>query len=112
MAGLKRIRTGDFSIHSAITLGQLEEIRDKGEIENYLVSVEDVLDVYPKAQVYKKFDKLLYNGNPLLSSQFKMVGEEEKKLKKLRMYDAEGNFIGLYAYIREKKQWKPEKMFL
>lgn len=112
MASLKRIRTGNFTIDSAITLGQLEEIRDRGEVENYLVSVEDVLDIYKKAQVYKKFEKLLYNGNPLLSSQFQVAGEEKKKLKKLRMYDAEGNFIGLYAYIQEKKQWKPEKMFL
>ncbi len=112
MASLKRIRTGNFTIDSAITLGQLEEIRDRGEVENYLVSVEDVLDIYKKAQVYKKFEKLLYNGNPLLSSQFQVTGEEKKKLKKLRMYDAEGNFIGLYAYIQEKKQWKPEKMFL
>lgn len=127
MANLKRIRTGNFSIDSAITLGQLEKIRDKGEVENYLVSVEDVLDIYPKAQVQEKFEKLLYNGNPLLtfqleiSSKPKIQGattkknqEKEKdiKNKKLRIYDTKGNFIGLYAYIEEKKQWKPEKMFL
>lgn len=109
MADLKRIRTGNFSIDSAITLGQLEEIRDRGEIDKYLVSVEDVLNVYEKAQIYKKFEKLLYNGNPLLTSQFKMAGEGREKL---RMYDTKENFIGLYAYVQKKKQWKPEKMFL
>lgn len=109
MADLKRIRTGNFSIDSALTLGQLEEIRDRKEIDKYLVSVEDVLNIYEKAQVYKKFEKLLYNGNPLLTSQFKMAGEGREKL---RMYDTKGNFIGLYAYVQEKKQWKPEKMFL
>lgn len=169
MASLKRIRTGSFSIDSAITLKQLEEIRDKKEIENYLVPVDSVLDNYPKAQVYEKFEKLLYNGNPLFSSQFQIKKEQEceekdqeqnqtqeqkqvqtqeqkqtkdqgskknqkqskekdqgqrqtkdqepsenqdKIRKKLRIYDTKGNFIGLYAYIEEKKQWKPEKMFL
>ncbi len=133
MSSLKRIRTGGFAIDSAITLGQLEEIRDAGEIERYLVPVESVLDVYKKAQVYKKFEKLLYNGNPLLTSQFKIASEknarnleesktkiveeregkeEKEKRDKVRMYDTKGNFIGLYAYVKEKQQWKPEKMFL
>ncbi len=157
MADLKRIRTGGFTIDSAITLTQLEEIRDKGEVANYIVPVESVLSVYKKAQVYKKFEKLLYNGNPLLTSQFKIENAQvnvqantkidvqtnvktdaqenvktdtktgaqkreqqeqqkeqngQEKREKVRMYDTKGNFIGLYAYVREKQQWKPEKMFL
>lgn len=109
MAALTRTRTGNFTIEAAIPLKKLEQLRDDGELTNYITPIEQVLSMYEKAQVYKPFEKLLYNGNPLLQSQFQLAGQQTQKI---RMYDTKGNFIGLYCYVEQKGQWKPEKMFL
>ena len=78
-------------------------------------------------------DKLLQNGNPfpkglgprdgclvqigssLAEHQVSADGNSEMVLPDsgiIRVYDSANQFIGLYAYQPEKKQWKPRKIFL
>jgi tRNA pseudouridine55 synthase len=37
---------------------------------------------------------------------------QEKMQEKVRLYDANGRFIGIYSYLSEGKEFKPIKLFM
>lgn len=109
MEQLVRIQSGRFCLEDALTLGQIERLRDEGCLASRVVPVEEMFDHYPKASTEKEADRLAHNGNAIGESQVRM---EEPREKKYRLYDSQGCFIGIYQYEEEQKRLKPEKMFI
>ncbi len=77
----------------------------------FVHSVDSVFRKYPEAVVKKEHNKLLYNGNRLVSS---ILSEEkpEYRMQPVRIYDEERHFIGIYEYDANRKDYKPIKLFL
>lgn len=111
MQSLLRTRVERFGIEDAITLGELEKLRDDGKIETVLVPVDKVFAECPALHVRADLAKLLENGNAIYPNQ-----TEEKKYyapgKQVRFYRTDGSFAGIYAYDEKEKRYKPVKMFL
>ena len=66
---------------------------------------------YEKAVVQKQFDKLLYNGNrirPEMFADYVPAWEENP----VRVYDADGHFIGIYEFQAGQNDYKPLKVFM
>ncbi len=111
MESLKRTRVGEFGIEEALTLGQLQERKDAGMLEQCIKSVETCFVQYPALHVTKENGKLLDNGNAFYPSQTL----EQKRYPAgewVRVYKEEGSFYGIYAFDGEKHFYKPVKMFL
>ena len=110
MKSLLRTKVGSFSVDKAITLKQLEELRDADKIEDVLFAVDSAFAECPALHVLPKYKKLIDNGNSFYANQT----EENKLYPKdmwVRVY-AEEKFYGVYAYEQENKRYKPVKMFL
>lgn len=122
MESLLRIKVSEFCIEDAWKLSELEILvkectegisPDKWTNKQFpfVRSVDSVFLKYPMAVVTKENNKLLYNGNRLISSMLKEE-TQECRIQPVRIYDEEGHFIGIYEYEENREDYKPVKLFL
>ena len=119
----------------------MEALAKAGQIEDRIVPVDGMFEDCPAyVSESEVLDKLLQNGNPFpkglgprdgclvqigsslaehqVSAVMALKAEQAVGQRVLpdsgiiRVYDSANQFIGLYAYQPEKKQWKPRKIFL
>ncbi|MCC2163551.1 tRNA pseudouridine(55) synthase TruB [Brotaphodocola catenula] len=66
MEHLLRTRVDRFELADSLKLSQIEELRDRGEVENHVIAVDEVFAGLPAyTAVPGDGDKLVHNGNPL-----------------------------------------------
>ena len=138
MEALTRIRSGVFTLETALTLGQIEALRDEGGLESRIVPVDELFSEYPRMEMRPEADRLVHNGNPFRSEAGILRGEEAGAAgtdesaatagtaentgaawdsaaafpaPQVRVYDSEGHFIGIYEYRRERRWYQPLKIF-
>jgi len=111
MESLLRTKVERFLLKDSITLGQLEEIRDAGTLDQHIITIEQMFSDYPAVRAKAEADRLVHNGNPVGPDQV----ESDQRLKPemhVRLYDSSGHFLGIYEYQQERDWLKPQKMFL
>lgn len=111
MAYLKRTQVDRFLVEDAITLSELEQIRDAGGIEEIIIPVEKLFDQYESVFVEEKWKKLVLNGNSVYANQISPVKKWEN-LQRVCVFDGEKHFYGIYEFHKEEKRFRPIKMFL
>ena len=106
MKSLSRTRVGRFYIDDSFTINQIAALNLKGELSSIVAPVNSMFD-YPRIQINKEYDKLLYNGNllPLSAGKALDVGLADK----VRIYNESGEFIGIYSM--DDSGYKPVKIF-
>ncbi len=110
MESLKRTQVGRFTVENSITLSELENIYETGDIDRHLVSIEQMLCDHPAVYTLPSADNLLHNGNPLKSSDIIFNGLPDKD-NLYRMYDSSKDFWGIYGYDEQSGRLKVRKMF-
>lgn len=109
MTKLIRTRAGNYYLKDALTLSQIEEMRDTGMLPEVVTTVESVFSHLKRATVKKDCRRFIDNGNTLLPEQL----HEEclwTESEKIRIYNDAGRFCGIYEY-RAEGRLKPVKMF-
>jgi tRNA pseudouridine55 synthase len=116
MEHLTRTRVDRFSVEDSLTLDQLEQLRDQGELESCILPVEEALQSFRPLRCLPEADSLLHNGNPCFARQLdwsrsgeREAGAEDGQM--FRMYDSNHRFTGVYQYQKDRHWWKPWKMF-
>ena len=113
MKSLVRTRVGHFAIGQARTLGELQALKDAGNLEDALIPTESAFEECARLCVPVEAEKYLRNGNPILASNFASCADEAfAEGQRVRMCTADGTFLGLYEYVGAKKSFEPVKMFL
>lgn len=131
MTSLKRTASGIFTIDSALTLAQIESVRDKGELDSVMISVDEVFKNLPALVMTGELEKKILNGNFISWSKCKhaLVTREcttsgivsagtntaccdGQLFRVYKEFDNSSNFMAIYRYDKEKKGIVPEKMFL
>ncbi len=111
MEQLIRIQAAGYRIADAHRLGELEQLKNQGNLSSVIRPVEDVFAQYPFLTVKAPFEKMLLNGNALKAGQFESVSEIHYK-NPVRVYGPFGRFLAIYRYSDEKSVFMPIKMFL
>ena len=114
MEGLVRTQTGQFEIGQSVTLSQLEAMRDEGRVKEILISVEEIFSKYPAVLTRREADRLAWNGNPVKTENVDMEAVLTLPMKegaKVRLYDSEKRFIGIYELSEDGQSLKVWKMF-
>lgn len=117
MEKLIRNKACGFTKDKALTLSQVEEARDNGSLENYIIPITDFYREYPKIYVAEEFTKLIDNGNKFYSHNInakKSSDIEELKNNNqiyVLVYNDNEEFYGIYTYNEEIDEYKPYKMF-
>lgn len=111
MQSLSRTRVGHFLLADARTLGELQQLKCAGRLEEAMLPVESVFAGCPALHVAEEAARLLENGNVLYPRQTR-----EKEVyapgQWVRMYRTDESFAGVYAYDNGRQLYKPVKMFL
>ena len=114
MEELTRTRVGRFFVGESNRLSEIEEAVKTERISDIMLSVEDVFDDLSKAVLPGELSKLLRNGNVISGKEIrKITGLKKSEVaEKIRMYDSDNTFIGVYEYKISGDIYKPYKMFL
>lgn len=91
MTELRRTKANGFSIENAVTLEQLEEAVNSGNISGLLIPVDSALSEYPVIKVTEAQAKRFRNGGELSLERLRYP----RTLGYFRIYDPDGNFIGI-----------------
>lgn len=111
MKELRRTAVGSFRIEDSLRLSEIDRLTHEGKLEQYLIPADGMFPGYDKVCVDHIYHKLIYNGNPFNKDQL-MRPEMLISTDLVRVYDADGVFIGIYRYIKDDELFKPYKMFL
>ncbi len=111
MESLVRTRVGGFTLEKAITLGQLQTLKDQGQLAGAIEPVETVFQSCPVLHVRRDLVKLLDNGNALTVEQT-AEKEQYEPGRWVRLCWPDNRFAGIYAYDIDRRRYQPVKMFL
>lgn len=111
MRSLVRTRVSGFALEGAITLAELEELRDEGRVDDVLVPVDRLLADCPALHVRKASRRFLENGNAISIHQTE-EGKTYAPGEHVRVYFEDGVFAGIYTFDEGQMRYKPVKMFL
>ena len=110
MESLIRTRVAQFFVSDALRLSEIEALVAEEQL-SFLQSTDTVFMQYDEAVVKQEFEKLLYNGNRIHSEMFTQYNKNWEKAP-IRVYDIKGQFIGIYKFEEERKDYKPLKVFM
>ncbi len=111
MQSLQRTRVGTFGLDRAVTLGELEQLRDEDRLGELVYPVEKAFVECNSLHVKHEWRKLLDNGNSFYPNQT-VENITYPAGEWVKIYWEDGRFAGVYAYVPERRWYKPVKMFL
>lgn len=111
MESLVRTEVGSFRSEDALTLGQIEALRDEGRLKEALIPVDTLFSEYPAYRAEEGTERLLYNGNPMAPSEIRNTDGTRTEKGTIRLYDMHGQFMGIYAYDEKIRCFRPVKLF-
>ena len=109
MESLLRTKVGIFTLKDALKLSEIDTLAKAALVEERIIAVDDLFDEYQKVWIKQNFDVVVHNGNRIEKRMLETKLPENKE--RLRVYDSEGVFIGIYEYVPDRKDYKPVKMF-
>lgn len=109
MEALIRIKVGAFILEDAKKLSEIEKLAAAGEADAQILSVEKVFENLPGVWTKPEFDVIVHNGNPIEEGM--LTEQLPINMERLRVYDSENTFIGVYGYSEKRRNLKPVKMF-
>ena len=109
MEKLLRTKVGVFELQDTLKLAEIDALAKAGDVEEKIISVDELFEDYTKVWTTPEFDVVVHNGNRVKRRMFqeKLPANTER----LRVYDSKGEFIGIYEYSEERSDFKPVKMF-
>lgn len=114
MEELIRTKASCFDLSHSLTLGQVQELKEAGRLEEILVPIDSMFSEYEAVTLKKEFAAFAYNGNIFLPKHITKETKEVLELcdgKHVRVYDEEGRFIAIYAFDESKRMFQIVKMF-
>lgn len=116
MKSLIRTRVGSFLQKDALRLDEVERLLGESRLGEYIIPVEKMFSNLRDIKVSHNYLKQLRNGNCLA---LHMVHEKDMPTngewtdgERVRVYNEQGTFYGIYRYERETGLFFPVKMFL
>ncbi len=108
MTQLTRMRAAGFSLEQAYTLGELERLRDSGQLESTVISAEDYFGYLPAYTTEPQQDRYVMNGNKLTQLPQGICGDGQM----LRIYTSDHIFRAVYRYDAQGGEYRVVRMFL
>ena len=110
MESLVRTRAGGFTLPEALTLSEVEQLREEDSLEERILPLEQVFSDLPKLTVNEDGVKPLQNGNPLKTAW--QTSGEKPLTGKAAVFFPDGRFAAVYEWDARRRHYMPVKMFL
>lgn len=111
MVSLERTKAGAFLLEDALFLAEIERLREEGRLSEKIFPADSFFSEYAAVTVERNYQKLIDNGNAFYRNMIK----ENKKYRfeeKVRVYNEEGKFYGIYKFLPEEGRFLPVKIFM
>ena len=108
MEELVRTKVSSFLLSDSLTLADIHKRMQEGTLGEVLVPVDAMFGGYRKIVVKEPWISLARNGNSLPP---KAVTEGIADGEDVRLYNEAGQFIAIYAWKEERKEYHIVKMF-
>ena len=115
MEKLTRTRVGEYTADKAFRLSDIEKAMAENKISDVITGLETIFADIERVDTKAGLAKLLRNGNVISGKEVRAVApalNNAPEGTKVRMYDADGTFTGVYEYKISGDIYKPFKMFL
>ena len=122
MESLLRTKVAQFTLEQSFKLSEIEQcvqkLRQQTEIElttemleGIVKKTDTVFEEYPQIFAKTGFEKMLYNGNAM-QPEWLEGWKESMQEEKIRLYDQQKHFIGVYQYNSKYQDIRPIKIFM
>ena len=111
MEELTRTKVGRFELKDSLKLEELRDLAQNGRLEDALIPLDQMFSELQSVVPAEKYIPKAYNGNDFFRNQLSEDGKFCSG-EKVRVYDAQGHFIGVYRYMEDRKMFHLVKMFL
>ena len=111
MTGLRRVEACGFSIDDCLTLDELKDLKEQGEISKALRSAESLFSDYPALYISPMQAKRFSNGGALDVSRTSLRDKDPSDKQIFRVRENTAGFLGLGIFSKEKNQIKIYKLF-
>jgi tRNA pseudouridine55 synthase len=103
LVGLRRTKSGRFTLRDAVPLRRLQESFDAGDWYRHLIPAAEALADWPAIELDADEVELVRHGH-------RVPGESNEK-GKARAVSQQGDLVALMEYDRETGEWQPRKVF-
>lgn len=115
MENLVRTKVGDFSIEDSIRLSEVEKFADTDKISNVIKPLDAFFSDLEVFRADPEISRFVRNGNVIEGKKVRTamgLVEKPDQGTRIRVYDCDGKFSGVYEYKISDDIFKPYKMFL
>ncbi len=103
LVGLRRTKSGRFTLRDAVPLRRLQESFDAGDWYRHLIPAAEALADWPAIELDADEVELVRHGH-------RVPGESNEK-GKARAVSQQGDLVALMEYDFETSEWQPRKVF-
>jgi tRNA pseudouridine55 synthase len=105
LVGLRRTKSGRFSLRDAIPLRKLREAFDSNSWYQYLIPAADALSDWPSVDLSTEQVEAIRHGHRIPSES------TEQPQQMARGISEQGELVALLEYDQETNEWQPRKVF-
>jgi tRNA pseudouridine55 synthase len=103
LIGLRRTKSGRFSLRDAVPLSKLRDAFDKGNWYQYLIPAAEALSEWPAVELTSQEVDAIRHGNRIPTDA--SVGTLARGVSE------QGELVALMELVVETSEWKPKKVF-
>lgn len=103
LVGLRRTRSGRFTLRDAVPLRKLRDAFETGTWYQYLIPAAEALSDWPALELSEEQVDLVRHGHRITA--------DAMEAKLARAVSLDGELVALLEYLPESGQWQPKKVF-
>jgi tRNA pseudouridine55 synthase len=107
LSGLRRTRSGPYTLAESVTLEQLAEAVTEESVATLLSPPDSVLQQYPALTLDAAETERVLHGNAFRYH----LSHCQPTVEFARIYDTEGHFLAIAVWNPEQELWQPKKVF-
>ena len=106
LIGLRRTKSGQFTLRDSVSLRQLQDAFLAGEWSKYLIPASEALGDWPMIELDGELVEKIRHGHRIPAEPF-----TETKDGLVRAVSQQGDLVALLKLIEEDQEWQPKKVF-
>lgn len=104
LVGLRRTRSGHFTLRQAVSLRRLQEAFQQGNWYQYLIPAAEAVPQFPILTLNAEEMDEVYHGH--------RIPAEPNSPEMVRALSEQGDLVALLQFVPETNEWQPKKVFL